>query len=343
MAAATTAPLNDFHPARKEKSGVAIAIAGSSGSGKTKTALEIAVGLAGPEGRIAVIDTEGKRALHYARQYPFDHCHFLPPYSPERCTAQIAKAQSGPYDVVIFDSASDEHEGEGGLIELADAEGAWTKTKQRHKYSLIRRIRSYPGFVIFCLRAEEKVKYEKVNGKTVLTPMGWMPICEKRFMYDMTLSFTLSPETPGKIRFDLPRKIGDDFKPLFKEGEFITRKVGEGLRAWALDGEAPRPEPDQGGGQESANASGASTPSSSASATGTATTIPPADKTKATVDGYIKQVNEAKTEQAIDAILTADIAKKQIEWMADKRPAEHDRLYEAVNARKAKIREGVPA
>lgn len=236
------ATITTFTPARKEKSAMAIAVAGASGSGKTKTGLELAVGLAGPGGTIGVIDTEGKRALHYARQYQFEHCDFSSgPFTPERCTQAIAEAHER-FDVVMFDSFSDEYEGEGGFLDMGDAEGSpgWAKTKGRHKESIVRYIRKQPRFTIFCLRAEEKTKFEKVDGKLRITPMGWMPICEKRFMYDMTLSLTLSPETPGMPRFDLPRKLGDDFLPYFTEGKHITREAGTALRAWALDVDMPK-------------------------------------------------------------------------------------------------------
>jgi hypothetical protein len=256
-----------FSPAVRARVGLSIAIAGSSGSGKTKSALEIATGLAGPDGKICVIDTEGRRALHYATQYRFDHLDFQPPYTPERCTQAITDAQNAGYDVVIFDSASDEYEGEGGIVDIHDAEArrmatydgklqewkieamnapAWKAPKLRHKTTLIRRIRAYPGFVIFCLRAEEKVRFEKVKDersgreKTAIVQAGWIPICEKRFMYDMTLSLTLAPETKGKPRFDLAHKITDDHLPFFPEGEFIGRMAGEQLRAWATGAEIPQ-------------------------------------------------------------------------------------------------------
>jgi len=235
-------PLTTFAVARKEKAAMSIALAGASGSGKTKSALELAVGIAGPDGSIGFIDTEGKRALHYARQYKFEHCDFSAsaPFTPERCTQAIAEAHQR-FDVVVFDSFSDEYEGEGGFLDLGDAEASpgWPKTKARHKESIVRYIRAQPRFTIFCLRAEEKTKFEKVDGKLRITPLGWMPICEKRFMYDMTMSLTLSPETPGMPRFDLPRKLGDDFLPYFQEGKHITREAGAALRAWALDADMP--------------------------------------------------------------------------------------------------------
>jgi AAA domain len=254
-------------PARRDRVGLSIALAGASGSGKTKSALELATGMAGPDGRIVVIDTEGRRALHYATHYRFDHLDFQPPYTPERCTKAIVDLQTAGYDVVIFDSASDEYEGEGGLHDIHQAEAvrmatfdgnvqewkveamsapAWKTPKNRHKNTLIRRLRAYPGFVIFCLRAEEKVRFEKVKDertgreKTAIVPAGWIPICEKRFMYDMTLSLTLAPETKGKPRFDLTHKITDDHLPFFPEGEFIGRRAGELLRAWATGAELPK-------------------------------------------------------------------------------------------------------
>lgn len=239
----TTMPVTTFAPARKEKAAMSIALAGASGSGKTKTALELAVGIAGPDGSIGVIDTEGKRALHYARKYKFEHCDFGPPFTPDRCTAAIEEAHAR-FDVVVFDSFSDEYEGEGGMLDMAEREGAWIKTKAAHKESIIRYVRRAPRFTIFCLRAEEKVKFGKDDrGKLLITPQGWMPICEKRFMYDMTLSLTLSPETPGIPRFDLPRKLGEDFLPYFQEGKHITREVGAALRAWALDADMPAAPP----------------------------------------------------------------------------------------------------
>lgn len=232
-----------FSPAKRERVALSIALAGPSGSGKTKTALELAVGLAGPTGRIVGIDTEGRRMLHYADQYTFDHCDFGAPYTPERCTDAIIQAQTAPYDVVIFDSASDEYEGEGGLMDIADnGDPTWKSAKARHKASLIRRIRSFPGIVIFCLRAEEKVKFEKnARGKLEPVPIGWQPICEKRFMYDMSMSLTLAPDgTRGMPRYDLPCKLPDYFQPYFPEGELITRKAGEALRAWATGGVMPK-------------------------------------------------------------------------------------------------------
>lgn len=297
-------PITTFAPATKQKAAMSVAIAGASGSGKTKTALELAVGLAGPTGTIGVLDTEGKRALHYARQYKFEHCNLEPPYTPERCTAAIEEAHAR-FDVVIFDSFSDEYEGEGGMLDMAEREGAWIKTKAAHKESIIRYVRRYPRFTIFCLRAEEKVKFGKdERGKLLITPMGWMPICEKRFMYDMTLSLTLSPETPGLPRFDLPRKINDDFLPYFKEGKHINREVGAALRGWALDADMPPP---------------------------------PADKPTTITNALVAKVNAANSEEEVLNALDGETERKQIDWLKTNRPDLDKKLNDAIATKRGAL------
>ncbi len=297
-------PITAFAPALKQKAAMSIALAGASGGGKTKTALELAVGIAGPGGSIGLIDTEGKRALHYARKYKFEHCDFGPPYTPERCTAAIEEAHAR-FDVVVFDSFSDEYEGEGGMLDMADREGAWIKTKAAHKESIIRYIRRYPRFTIFCLRAEEKVKFGKDDrGKLLITPMGWMPICEKRFMYDMTLSLTLSPETPGMPRFDLPRKLGEDFLPYFKEGKHITREAGQALRSWALDADMPEP---------------------------------PVDKHTAITNALVAKVKAATTEEGVLNALTGDLEAKQVAWLKVNRPELYKRVNDATDKKRGEL------
>ena len=299
-------------PAVRESVPLLVGLMGPSGSGKTFSALRLATGIqAVTGGDVYVIDTEARRALHYARRYKYDHVDFKPEYTPERCTLAIQELQRDGYDVIVFDSASDEYEGEGGLQEMAAAEGAWIRAKARHKHNLIRHLRNYAGTVIFCLRAEEKVKVEKVNGKTVFTPQGWMPICEKRFMYDMTLSFTLSPETPGLPRFDLPRKIGADFVDLFKEGRAIDRVVGEKLRAWALDIDAPFVP--SGGGQQS---------------TGTATS-----KAEQVAKALIDAANNAADETELLNAHAGETETKQLAWLKDKRPELFKEVNEAVAAK----------
>lgn len=249
-----------FKPAVRENTPMVMALAGASGSGKTFTALELAMGLAG-EGKVAVIDTEGRRALHYAdlrdqhtgeMLFRFDHCELRPPFSPERFLAAMNSAEHAGYRVIVIDSFSDEHEGEGGLIDMAVAGRSentaanWAKPKAQHKL-IVRWLRQTRCHVLFCLRAEERVRLEKVFDErknrevTAVVPIGWWPIAEKRFMYDMTASFLLDPSKPG---IPQPIKLQEQHRRFFPDGQRVTRESGRNLAAWAAGGAVtPRYEP----------------------------------------------------------------------------------------------------
>jgi RecA/RadA recombinase len=117
-----------FHyaPAVRERVSLIIALAAASGGGKTRSALAIARGLAGgDDSRIAYIDTEAGRALHYAvapseaptaDRFAFMHGDLKAPFTPESYADAIKAADdTGKFDVIVVDSCSHEWEGEGGL------------------------------------------------------------------------------------------------------------------------------------------------------------------------------------------------------------------------------------
>lgn len=229
-----------FTPAKRENVSLLIALAGASGSGKTKSALRIAQGIS-PTGKIAFIDTEARRGLHYADDHVFIHADMRPPFRPERFLAAIHAAEAAGAEVVIIDSFSNEYDGEDGITDWAEAleragtksPGNWLKPKQAHK-KMMNAILQCRASIIFCLRADEKIKISKENGKNVVTPLGWMPICEKRFMFDMTVSFTLTPgEQRGRIRYDLPHKAYDLHRAIFPEGAVFNEEAGARMAAWA--------------------------------------------------------------------------------------------------------------
>ncbi len=234
----------EIKPAVRENTAAFVALAGPSGSGKTRSALELATGLAGPTGKILVADTEGKRSLHYADIYKFDRVGWLPPFTPERNAELIDLAERGGYSVLVIDSQSDEFEGEGGLQEIRDAtkDEFWARTKARHKHALINRMRRAKVHLIFCLRAEERVRISKVynerRGKeeTVIEPLGWQPICEKRFLYEVQSSFLFDPARPG---IPQPIKLYDIHSKFFPADKPVNRSAGEALAKWCAGGIAP--------------------------------------------------------------------------------------------------------
>jgi hypothetical protein len=235
-----------FAPAKRENVSILVGLAGASGSGKTYSALRLAKGLS-QAGKIAFIDTEARRGLHYAEEFQFIHADMRPPFTPARFIEAIRAAEAAGAEVVIIDSFSHEYDGEGGIMDWADnlassgvkSPGNWKEPKLAHKKMMNALLQCHAS-IIFCLRADEKIEILRENGKTVVRPLGWMPICEKRFLYEMTASFTLTPDRPGIPHFDLPHKLQRQHRGMFSDQKPIGEDSGLALAEWARGG-APAP------------------------------------------------------------------------------------------------------
>jgi hypothetical protein len=233
-----------FAPAKREQVSLLIALAGASGSGKTMSALRLAKGMS-PGGKIAFIDTEARRGLHYAEEFDFLHSDMRPPFRPAAFIEGIKAAEASGAEVVIIDSFSHEYDGQGGIMDWADeleaggtkSPGNWKVPKGAHK-KLMNQLLQCRASIIFCLRADEKIRIARENGKTVVEPLGWMPICEKRFMFEMTASFTLTPDRPGIPHFDLPHKLQRQHRAMFTDSAPISEDSGRVLATWARGGTA---------------------------------------------------------------------------------------------------------
>jgi hypothetical protein len=232
----------EFKQAVRENVSTLTALSGASGSGKTFSALRMAMGMS-PSGKIAMIDTEARRGLHYADAFKFLHLDMRPPFKPPLFIDAVQSAENAGAEVVILDSFSQEYDGPGGLIEWADeierggtkSPGNWKAPKMSHRHMMGAFLQSRAS-LIFCLRADEKIEIVRENGKTQVRPLGWTPICEKRFMYEMTASFTLTPDRPGRPFFNLPHKLQEQHRPMFPEGQPIDEAAGRALAEWARGG-----------------------------------------------------------------------------------------------------------
>jgi hypothetical protein len=235
-----------FRKAIRENTTCLVAFAGESGSGKTFSGLRFARGLVGPAGKLALLDTEAGRALHYADRFDFDHLDLKPPFSPIAYTEAIVAAEEAGYKAIIIDSMSLEWSGEGGCVDMHDdalhrmagddaakAERmsvlAWRDAKMAHK-RMMSRLLQCRAHLIFCLRSEEKIKFIKVDGKQRIEPAGWVPICEKNFMFEQTVSFMLHSDHPG---YGIPMKLQEQHKPFFKHDAPLDEDAGKLLAAWA--------------------------------------------------------------------------------------------------------------
>ncbi len=242
-----------FRPGVRENVGLLIGLIGPTGSGKTYTAMELAQGIANGK-RFAVIDTEARRALHYADRFDFDHGDLKPPFRPDAYTEAIQQADADGYPVIVVDSMSHAHDGDGGILDWHEEElqrmagddyakrerssqRAWVKPKTSHK-RMVQKLLQVRAHLIICLRAEEKTKMIKNDrGKMEPTNIGFQPICEKKLPYELTASLLLLPDRPG---FPTPLKLQEQHRELFLPDRAITRRSGELIREWASGGTAAR-------------------------------------------------------------------------------------------------------
>jgi hypothetical protein len=270
--------MNTFTDGVRDDTSLIIGVAGASGSGKTVTALLLAQGLAGDDGDVAFIDTEGGRARHYfptpsdkrskeelRKEFLFrvKYMDMKPPFTPRAIWGAIEEAIKIGAKVVVVDSTSDEWEGVGGLHDMHIAEmarlakksydslqdwelhkynfPAWAVPKSEHKTHLMKNLRQVRAHVIFCFRAREVTKpieVEDNNGRKRMTVqnVGWQPICEQNMLYDMTISFMVTPDAKG-----VPLMQGDEFygklnspySQFFQPGKQVSMETGKRLRAWA--------------------------------------------------------------------------------------------------------------
>ena len=245
----------EFKEAKKEAVGLLIGLVGASGSGKTYSAMRLATGIVGKGNRFAVIDTESRRALHYADMFKFDHLELPAPFRPDSYANAIREADKAGYKAIVVDSCSHEWAGEGGILDWQEEElqrmagdnyqkreackmAAWIKPKMSHK-QMVQKLLQVRSHLILCFRAEEKVKMEKVDGKMQIVPIGWQPICSKEMPYELTISFLLTSDNPG---IGKPIKLQEQHKVIFPSGQLISEKSGELASKWAAGGEQGRQE-----------------------------------------------------------------------------------------------------
>ena len=258
-----------FRRAIRENVPLLIGLAGGTGSGKTFTAMRLAAGMAGGQ-PFAVIDTEAGRAKAYADLFTFDHADLRPPFTPMTYEAAILAADAAGYPVIVVDSFSHEHAGEGGLLDWQDAEltrmagddwskrervkmAAWIKPKSAHKH-MVQRLLQIRAHLILCFRAEEKLEMGKnpQTGKTEIIKKvtrtgkdGWVPICEKSLPYELTASFLLTDDRPG---VPVPIKLQEQHKALFPLDRPITEESGKMIAQWSKGSQPNSSAPPAGAG-----------------------------------------------------------------------------------------------
>lgn len=177
---------------------------GKSGGGKTMSALLFARGLVGQAGKLGMIDTENRRGSIFSDMVPggYKVLNLDAPFSPDRYVEAIVAMEAFGVDCIVIDSMSHSWDGEGGVLDMQEAElqrmagdnwqkreackmAAWIKPKMQAKRMIQRILRSkFP--VLCCLRGHEKTQIRKENNKTVVERDDFTtPIMDPNFIFEM--------------------------------------------------------------------------------------------------------------------------------------------------------------
>ena len=198
----TATPINTY---------VRMALIGSAGSGKTFSALRLATGIGG---KIVVIDTENMRSSKYAKRFQFEQINFQPPFNPASYGDAIDAAIAKGATTIIIDSLSLEHEGEGGVLEMAEAFldkragedfkkrealkfASWIAPKRERTQLIVNKIQRVNANLILCFRAKEVTKPTR-NAQGKIEPVKeWDMIGGDEYRYEMDVTAFLPSGSEG--------------------------------------------------------------------------------------------------------------------------------------------------
>lgn len=211
-----------------------------SGCGKTMSSLLLARGLAGPDGKIVLADSESRRGSLYADVIPggFETFDLCPPFSPARYIEAIDAIEASGAAVGVLDSGSHEWDGPGSVNDLAaqneERSGKpglhnWRGPKMEHAKFVQRLLRTKIPFII-CLRAKFKTRQGKdERGKTAIIKDDHVsPIQAEDFIFEATAHFEILPDHSIRLTKVSHPTLG----ACFPQSGPITIQHGELLARW---------------------------------------------------------------------------------------------------------------
>lgn len=229
-----------FQRATRARVKLKIGVQGPSGSGKTLGALALARQLAGPEGRIAVIDTENDSASLYADREDFDTLAIRAPYLTSKFVDAVEAAVAAGYDVVVLDSISHQWDGDGGILqrkEEADTvpgSNHWTNwgpfTKETNRFRKL--ILESPVHIIATLRSKMAYTQTEAGSKKKVEKLGLQPIQRDGLEYEFSVTF--------ELQMDHKAAASKDRTDLFRgqRVDLTSPKTGKALLEWLSSGAA---------------------------------------------------------------------------------------------------------
>lgn len=311
----------------KDRHGLFIALVGGTNSGKTYSALRLAKGIADAQGkRVAVLDTEGGRTLHLKDEFDFDVRVLEPPHRPMRYLQAAQSAQARGYGCLVIDSFSQEWRGPGGKLDWTDEElekfvarkKADAEAKNWNFDEVKTRLAGKAAASIEPSMAHKMMEYGflqlkmpiifAIRGAETYDPDKRQAVfkaqCRRDFLFDVTVSFRLAQDNKGIIDLSdaTTWKMEGAHRSIFRDGEQLAERHGELVNAWASN--APLP-----------------------------------DKAAETADALIALAEKAATEDALLNCHEGAKEKKQLAALKDRRPDQHERVEQAVAAKRAALRE----
>jgi hypothetical protein len=242
-----------FEPARRASAKPLIGLYAESGCGKTHSALLLARGFVGPQGRIGMIETESGRGEAYAnpQEYPdlagpdpasnYTVLRLHDDFSPTEYGNALKAAEAAKLDALIIDSASHEWEGPGGVLDMAakNQEGGmkgvlvWQQPKIKHQRDFMLKFMQTPiPLVVLCMRA--KYPMEK-KGNDWVRSGTLEPKQSEDILYEMFVHGWIDQQH----NFHLTKSTSKSLTPVFAEGKPITLETGRQLAAWAKGDAVP--------------------------------------------------------------------------------------------------------
>lgn len=219
-----------------------IGLYSESGGGKTYSALLVARGFVGPQGRICMIETESGRGEAYADQseYPeiggYDVLPLRDDFSPKNYGAAIKKVEESGYDALIIDSGSHEWEGAGGVLDMASKNESagkkgmivWQQPKIDHqKHFMLKFMQTPLPLVILCMRA----KYPMLmKGSTPTRSTELEPKQSDDILFEMSVHGWLEKDNH---HFHPNKRMPRSLQEVFVDGRPLGLETGRKLAEWA--------------------------------------------------------------------------------------------------------------
>lgn len=228
-----------FRPAARSEAKPLIGLYAESGCGKTWSALLLARGFVGPNGKIGMIETEGGRGEANVGREPVGQYLVRPirqTFSPQAYGEAITDAENEKLDALIIDSASHEWEGAGGVLAMAAANQAagskgvlvWQQPKINHQRHFMLRLMQTPiPLVIVCMRA--KYPMEQVRGQEWKRSEKLEPKQAEDILFEMFVHGWIDQDHKLHVtKYTLP-----ELADVIRDGERVDIATGQRLAAWA--------------------------------------------------------------------------------------------------------------